>query len=74
MGQWDAYESTLMPNFVCVRCVDCGIEANFAMALFEAKLITGNLIRESWGQPKDFMPTIPDTVEELLTKIDGGQS
>jgi hypothetical protein len=61
-----------MPNFIGVRCVDCGIESNFAMALVESGIVTGNVIRESWGQPKDFVPPVPDTVEQLLAKIGGG--
>lgn len=74
IGEWDFCKSALMPNFVSVRCVDCGIETSFAMAMFEAGLVTGNLVRESWGQPKDFVPPIPETAEKLLAKIGGGQS
>ena len=71
IGDWNFSKSELMPNFICIKCADCGIETNFAMAMFGLGLVTGNLVRESWGQPKDFVPPVPDTVEMLLSRIDG---
>ena len=70
IGDWD-FRKSLTLNFITVRCVECGIETNIAMPIFEAGLVTGNLIRQSWGQPKDYVPPVPDTVEMLLSRIDG---
>jgi hypothetical protein len=68
-NKWDWKRTSL--TFLTVTCLGCDIATTVSIELIQQGLVTGNSIRQSWGQPKDYVPAVPDFVDELLAAVDG---